>query len=542
MFSGLAFVTVEPPETLPLTEPVLVNGQLVFPPGAAIPRSMTQAERDWLANNPQLGDRAGGPPPTGPIHCAAEYEPMQAILLSWNGTSTWLTIVGTMASRITRYGNAEAWVAVGSAATRTSATTALTNAGADMTKVRFFIRPLDTIWIRDYGPRYIFQGGCRAIVDHVYNRPRPNDDTLPAWLGPQLNQPVYSIPLTHGGGNYHLDAINRSYATRLIANENPSLSEQTIIDTWHAFQGVDTHLFDPFPTSVDSTQHLDMWMEVVGDNKVMVSDWPNNPGSPQDVICDAAAVFMASRGYTVYRLPAFSISGTHYTYCNVVTCNNLLLLPTYTQATVMPFNATALATWQAALPGKTIAQVNCQAIVTSAGVMHCIAMHVPRSSGGINPVAYVISPNSGEHFIPGDSATISYAADDDLAVTGVDIRLSTDGGATFPTLLASHVPPVGSFNWTVTSVPYTVHARVRVIASDADAHTGSDDSDSDFTIGQCPADFNSDGAVDFFDYDEFVQCFEGGTCPPGKTADFNNDTAVDFFDYDQFVQAYELGC
>ncbi len=58
----------------------------------------------------------------------------------------------------------------------------------------------------------------------------------------------------------------------------------------------------------------------------------------------------------------------------------------------------------------------------------------------------------------------------------------------------------------------------------------------------CPADFNDDTAVDFFDYDDFVTCFEGGACPPGKTADFNNDTAVDFFDYDDFVVAFETPC
>ncbi len=58
----------------------------------------------------------------------------------------------------------------------------------------------------------------------------------------------------------------------------------------------------------------------------------------------------------------------------------------------------------------------------------------------------------------------------------------------------------------------------------------------------CPADFNGDGAVDFFDYDDFVNCFEGVTCPPGKTADFNGDTAVDFFDYDDFVVAFETPC
>ncbi len=62
------------------------------------------------------------------------------------------------------------------------------------------------------------------------------------------------------------------------------------------------------------------------------------------------------------------------------------------------------------------------------------------------------------------------------------------------------------------------------------------------TPALCPADFNGDTAVDFFDYDDFVTCFEGGVCPPGKTADFNNDTAVDFFDYDDFVVAFETPC
>jgi uncharacterized membrane protein len=58
----------------------------------------------------------------------------------------------------------------------------------------------------------------------------------------------------------------------------------------------------------------------------------------------------------------------------------------------------------------------------------------------------------------------------------------------------------------------------------------------------CAADFNGDGFLDFFDYDDYVNCFETGICPPGKTADFNGDNFVDFFDYDDFVTAFELGC
>ncbi|MEK6703586.1 MAG: hypothetical protein AABZ53_15095 [Planctomycetota bacterium] len=58
----------------------------------------------------------------------------------------------------------------------------------------------------------------------------------------------------------------------------------------------------------------------------------------------------------------------------------------------------------------------------------------------------------------------------------------------------------------------------------------------------CAADFDSDGTVDFFDYDAFVNCFEGASCPPGTSADFDADGTVDFFDYDAFVIAFEAGC
>lgn len=58
----------------------------------------------------------------------------------------------------------------------------------------------------------------------------------------------------------------------------------------------------------------------------------------------------------------------------------------------------------------------------------------------------------------------------------------------------------------------------------------------------CPADFNGDGFADGFDYDDFVACFEGDPCPPGKSADFTNDGFVDGFDYDGFVEAFENGC
>ena len=61
-------------------------------------------------------------------------------------------------------------------------------------------------------------------------------------------------------------------------------------------------------------------------------------------------------------------------------------------------------------------------------------------------------------------------------------------------------------------------------------------------ISTCPADFNADGFIDIFDFTDFVTCFEGDACPPGKTADFNNDGFPDIFDFTDFIDAFEAGC
>ena len=54
-------------------------------------------------------------------------------------------------------------------------------------------------------------------------------------------------------------------------------------------------------------------------------------------------------------------------------------------------------------------------------------------------------------------------------------------------------------------------------------------------IAACREDFNADGAVDFFDYLDFVDAFTAGGCD----ADVNNDGVVDFNDYLDFVDAFQ---
>ncbi len=64
------------------------------------------------------------------------------------------------------------------------------------------------------------------------------------------------------------------------------------------------------------------------------------------------------------------------------------------------------------------------------------------------------------------------------------------------------------------------------------------DDSTHFVSIRCPADFNQDGIVDFFDYLDFVDAFSANL----PSADFNLDAVIDFFDYLDFVDAFSAGC
>lgn len=448
----------------------------LYPDGVDVSRGPMPTERSlpgWLQADPP-----STPPPVGPVHCVAEYEPMDGIIMAWEGTSAQNSILTAMAKEVTSAdGDAKAYIVCDTTSERDTVANTLTAAGVNMGRVQFLVTTTDTIWCRDYGPRYVLQGGCRAIVKHTYNRNRPNDNVLSFAFGQLKGHKVYQIPLVHGGGNYHLDAVGRSWATRLIANENPTKTEPQIVQLWQDYQNVTTTLTDPFPTSVDSTQHIDMWVQVVADDKVMVSDWPQEPGSLQDNICDATAAAMQVMGYQVFRLPAFRSGGTHYTYTNVVMCNGVVIVPSFS---VGSYNAQALTAWQSALPNKRIAQINCQALVTSAGVVHCVVMHVPRYTNGSMPSAYCASPNGGETLTPGQVTKIKWATDDDVSATSVDLLLAQDG-TNFSTVVATGVTVDSDFDWAVPDI-WAPGARLRVVARDGEGNTSQDDSDASFKI------------------------------------------------------------
>ena len=94
----------------------------------------------------------------------------------------------------------------------------------------------------------------------------------------------------------------------------------------------------------------------------------------------------------------------------------------------------------------------------------------------------VTSPNGGESFIAGSAQTIAWSSS--MSGGNVKIELSTDGGATYSTVVAS-TPNTGSYSWTVNNVNST---QCRIKVSDAIDANPVDVSNANFTIQQPPPD------------------------------------------------------
>ncbi|MFH0778718.1 MAG: M6 family metalloprotease domain-containing protein, partial [Candidatus Eisenbacteria bacterium] len=97
------------------------------------------------------------------------------------------------------------------------------------------------------------------------------------------------------------------------------------------------------------------------------------------------------------------------------------------------------------------------------------------------PSVTVNRPNGGEIFYAGTPDTIRWTATDNLGVDSISIYYSTDGGSTFPYLVAHGEANDGVYLWTV---PGTLsnNCFVKVVAYDTAVNQASDQSNAAFTI------------------------------------------------------------
>ncbi|MFO0974173.1 MAG: agmatine deiminase family protein [Phycisphaerae bacterium] len=475
----------------------------------ALPRTREGGRPELDPNRPLLPYRLdlGGPemPPTsGLIASPPEYSPAQGVIFRYS-SAEWPTVVRDCVVALTSDSgtNDIAYVVVANASQQTSASTLFAAGGANMSKVQFIQLSNNSIWLRDYGPHFIWQDGVRAIVDSHYYPTRPLDNYIPTLLGKSLfGMTAFPMGLYYSGGNFQPGPNRSGFITDIVLSDNP-FTTALVQELYQAYQGIDTlHIFPALPASVDGTGHIDMWMYLVDDNDVIISEFLPGSNATAISITNNAVPYMQALGFTVHRTPAWNVGSTHYTYTNAFRVSNRIFVPIYGPGnpSYSDEDAQAVGTWQAAAgAGVTIVPINCYDIIPAAGAIHCIVMQVPRYDDAA-PKAKVLAPDGGDTLRAGQTCEIRWGNDDNLGVTAVDLYYSTDGGATYPNLIAANEPADGAYLWTVPT-NLSKHVRIRVVAHDASANQGTSDSFATLTVActsQHVYDFNSGAGVDKF--------------------------------------------
>ena len=399
------------------------------------------------------GFRATAPPP-GPVRNVAEFERSEGVLVRYP-LGIPLALVAALSEHV------RVVTLVASASQQTQAAGAFQSAGVAMANVDFLVAPTESIWTRDYGPFWVATGERRiAVVDFAYNRPRPNDDAVPAALAAHLGMPVYAMPVVHTGGNYMAAGRGTSASTDLVWEENGG-DEALVRERMRDYVGVGPYLVTPDPQQ-SYLEHIDTWAKFLDVDLVLIARVP--PSHPRYAAHEAVAATYAAQtsAYgTPYRVVRVDTpDGQPYT--NSLVVNERVYVPVVGSA----WDAAALETYRAAMPGYDVRGVAGSWLSTDA--LHCRVKEIPDRG----MLAILHTPPPAE--VPSGTgvplaARIVAHSGQPLAADG--LWLVYRSGTAAPDSLALAPSGDDTFTATIPTLPPGTEVSYYVSASDASGRT-----------------------------------------------------------------------
>lgn len=146
----------------------------------------------------------------------------------------------------------------------------LTDVGADLTQIQFFMHPTNDAWCRDHGPAFLVNENApqkKIIVDWGYNAwggkypPFDLDDVIPTLIGQHYDIPVVYPGIVMEGGSVDFNGQGTILTTTsclLNPNRNPHLTQQQIEAYLRSFYGASHILWlDDGIVGDDTDGHID---------------------------------------------------------------------------------------------------------------------------------------------------------------------------------------------------------------------------------------------------------------------------------------------
>ena len=369
---------------------------------------MTEYEKTIMDSYLSSFDEKGitTPPPFTNIRTAAEWEEVQALVITWTGQ------YNTIHKQIVDAAQEECTVII-HCSDSNSVKSFLNGQGVPDVNIDYLEVPFNSVWIRDYGANTCYANMVEDVflTDWIYNRPRPSDDAMPDAYGEHLGIDVYSTAanptkVMSTGGNWMSDGDGIAFSSNLILDENdgngdfgslnyPDHTEQELDQIFQDWMGIDEYIkMTVLP--YDEIHHIDMHMKLLDEETLLIGEYPNGTSDGPQIEANIQYVlssFTTKFGtpFKVVRIPQPSATNGNFppnayyrTYTNLTFVNNTILLPTYRTE----YDTIAFRILEENLPGYTIAPIDIdnsgQNLISSGGGIHCITHTV-----GVNEPIYI---------------------------------------------------------------------------------------------------------------------------------------------------------
>lgn len=348
---------------------------------------------NYLENIYHNYSRAITTPPALPTRTAAQWEEVQALVITWTGFPTILAKIADAAQE-------ECTVIIHCSDSNTVKNDLITNS-VPLTNIKYIEVGYNSIWIRDYGANTVYMNDVDSLilVDWIYNRPRPLDDVIPEAYAGLLGIPLYSTTvapnhLMNTGGNWMIDGIETAFASDLILMENdgagdygsltyPNHSETEINNIVQDYHGINRYIkMDVLP--YDGIHHIDMHMKLLDEKTILIGEFPAGQSDGPQIEANIQYILNNYTNpwgdpYKIVRIPmppstggSYAPTASYRTYSNMVIVNKTIIMPGYRTE----YDTTALRIVKENMPGYNVVMIDADNsganLIGQGGVIHCI--------------------------------------------------------------------------------------------------------------------------------------------------------------------------
>jgi len=249
---------------------------------------------------------------------------------------------------------------------------------------------LDTIWLRDFGPRMAeTENGNAMVLDFFYDAVRKQDDLFPKGWANLTGAPRNLVPWSLQGGNLLANGSGLAIATTRLFEDNrisrpgkDYLQDEAYVkQQFMKFCNIkELVLLKPLEQEV--TRHVDMFASFLKQDLVLVAKLDPRHDPPNARILDDNAKLLSQvnvdgQSLRVERIWIPPRRFQHWSaYTNIILTDRLALIPTY-QSDPLNYTKEAIKTYRRLLPTHTIKTIDMTSMDKLGGSLHCLSCPIP---------------------------------------------------------------------------------------------------------------------------------------------------------------------